>query len=467
MKNKDFNIILYGSPTSVAGDIPVYEPPAYRSVYVSGASLTSDKHLVLQFSDGTSVDVGNVQGPKGDPFTYADFTPTQLAALKGPKGDPFTYDDFTPAQLAALKGEKGDPFTYADFTPDQLAALKGEKGDTGKGLTVLGYYSSASALSAGVTSPEAGDAYGVGQSAPYDIYMWDATNAKWVNNGKLQGAQGDPGATPNLQIGTVTTLDAGADATVTMSGTATDPVLNFGIPRGAKGDAGGADDLFVVSLTHVGQGYYEASKTYSEIKTALENHKACIATADNGYVLPNLILTTSTATFYFSGDDKLCSYSIAASNTGTMYGQLVMSTPMTDVKNLIGTLSSLTTAAKTSVVAAVNEINSGLSGRMATSVYDPKNAVKAAGGIQAFVKATYGIFTMSASSWSSNQYSFESINSSTNYDLTISVAPTATEAQYDAFAKAKICGSTNSNVVTALGTVPTVDIPVLLKAVRK
>lgn len=55
------------------------------------------------------------------------------------------------------------------------------------------------------------------------------------------GAQGPPGpsgsdgATPNLQIGTVTTLDAGSDATASITGTSENPLLNLGIPRGENG----------------------------------------------------------------------------------------------------------------------------------------------------------------------------------------------------------------------------------------
>lgn len=41
------------------------------------------------------------------------------------------------------------------------------------------------------------------------------------------------GATPNLQIGTVTSLPAGAAATAQIRGTAEDPLLDLGIPKGA------------------------------------------------------------------------------------------------------------------------------------------------------------------------------------------------------------------------------------------
>ena len=53
------------------------------------------------------------------------------------------------------------------------------------------------------------------------------------------GAKGDPGqtgATPNIQIGQVTTLDPGQSATANIMGTQENPILNLGIPKGEKGE---------------------------------------------------------------------------------------------------------------------------------------------------------------------------------------------------------------------------------------
>ena len=49
------------------------------------------------------------------------------------------------------------------------------------------------------------------------------------------GEKGDPGITPEIQIGNVETLEPGADAIVTIGGTIEKPVINFAIPRGEKG----------------------------------------------------------------------------------------------------------------------------------------------------------------------------------------------------------------------------------------
>ncbi len=178
------------------------------------AKLKGEKGDTGQDGYTPQKNVDYFDGAKGDPFTYEDFTPEQLAKLKGAKGDAFTYKDFTPEQLAKLKGEKGergqdgytpqkgidyfdgakgDAFTYEDFTPAQLAALRGEKGETGKGLTILGNFATEAELRQAITSPDAGDAYGVGAAQPYDVYIYDGKAQSWNNHGPLQGAKGEKG----------------------------------------------------------------------------------------------------------------------------------------------------------------------------------------------------------------------------------------------------------------------------------
>ena len=65
----------------------------------------------------------------------------------------------------------------------------------GAGFTILGYYDTIEALNAAVEAPKAGEMYGIGTAAPYDIYVWDAVGGQWVNNGAIQGPKGDQGET--------------------------------------------------------------------------------------------------------------------------------------------------------------------------------------------------------------------------------------------------------------------------------
>ncbi len=172
----------------------------------------------ITFSDGETfqakLDAGTLKGDKGDvgeqgpqgiqgeqgPAGADGYTPVKgvdyFDGAKGDKGDKGDKGEQGPQGLQGLqgpqggKGDKGDAFTYADFTSEQLAALKGEKGERG----------------------EQG----------------------------IQGVQGVDGQTPNITIGTVTTLGAGSSATAEITGTTPDLTLNLGIPKGDKGDKGDA-----------------------------------------------------------------------------------------------------------------------------------------------------------------------------------------------------------------------------------
>ena len=148
-------------------------------------------------------------------------TPTIMVELEaaGPKGDPgrdfsvlgyfFTLEELEALVENPTPGDAygvGQSYPYDIFIWDGVnrawvnnghlqgpAGAQGERGEAGKDFTVLGFFSSLTALEAAITNPGAGDAYGIGYSKPYDIYIWDAVNARWVDNGPIQGAKGDTG----------------------------------------------------------------------------------------------------------------------------------------------------------------------------------------------------------------------------------------------------------------------------------
>lgn len=61
------------------------------------------------------------------------------------------------------------------------------------------------------------------------------------------GQDGADGVTPNITIGTVTTLEAGENATVTKRGTKEEPIFDFGIPRGNDGVGGTGGNITLVT----------------------------------------------------------------------------------------------------------------------------------------------------------------------------------------------------------------------------
>ena len=158
---------------------------------IASTILNDDYTLTIQFTDGTSYTTPSIRGKIGPTGSQG---PQGLTGETGATGNGIAStvlnDDFT------LTIHFTDGTSY--MTPSIRGATgpqgkQGEKGETGSGFKVLGYYATESALSAAVTNPAAGDAYGVGTADPYDIYIWDGVNRKWVNNGILQGAKGEPG----------------------------------------------------------------------------------------------------------------------------------------------------------------------------------------------------------------------------------------------------------------------------------
>lgn len=77
--------------------------------------------------------------------------------------------------------------------------------------------------------------------------------------------------------------------------------------------------------------------------------------------------------------------------------------------------------------------------------------------------------TMTAAGWNkaTKQYSFESAYPFAQYDLQIEPNDTCTSEQREAWDTAKINGSVSTNIVKAYGDIPTVNIPIIVKAVKK
>lgn len=85
-------------------------------------------------------------------------------------------------------------------------------------------------------------------------------------------------------------------------------------------------------------------------------------------------------------------------------------------------------------------------------------------------KETLVASTMTAAGWNSatKTYSFESAYPNANYDIEINFDyDNGTTEQYEAYCGAQLGGSASSNVLKAMGEVPTIDIPVVVYATAK
>ena len=217
----------------------------------SGMTATQKEQLATAYNHAMSDAVTTTDVVNSAVATYVE---ANKDTLKGDKGDTGAKGDKgdkgdTGAKGAdgakGDKGDKGDPFTYSDFTPEQLAALKGAKGDKGdagakgaNGITPTLRVGSTSTGNAGtnanVTMTDSNNVY----TLNFVIPKGEKGDTGAAGTKGQDGAKGADGITPTLKVGTVTTLAAGSNATVTMSKNNNEYTLNFGIPKGNKGDTG-------------------------------------------------------------------------------------------------------------------------------------------------------------------------------------------------------------------------------------
>ena len=138
--------------------------------------------------------------------------------------------------LTGPQGPKGDT---GDTGPAGPRGPKGDTGDTGP----AGPAGSSATIAVGTvtTLPAGSNATvtnsGTSSSAVLDFGIPPGDKGETGATGP-QGETGATGQSANISIGTVTTLPSGSNATVTNSGTSMDAVLDFGIPQGPKGDTG-------------------------------------------------------------------------------------------------------------------------------------------------------------------------------------------------------------------------------------
>lgn len=176
-------------------------------------------------------EIGLVNGaaaPSGDASTNPSLP--VWAQIQGMIGDLDNLDTVAKSNLVAAVNEaltKGggevDPTVVQKIVDDYLKANPPSAGADGKD---------------GITPT-------IGENGNW--YLGDTDTGK--------PSRGENGAVPDIQIGTVTTLPAGSNANASMGGTAENPLLNLGIPRGAdgQGGSGGTDISLGLTSATVGQ----------------------------------------------------------------------------------------------------------------------------------------------------------------------------------------------------------------------
>ena len=196
-----------------------------------GAVITKDDISVTE-ETGPSASVGE-DLPRGksayEVAVENGFSGTEtewLASLKGATGAAGADGKDGTDGKTPYVGDNGNWYIGADDTGKPSRGAKGDKGEKG----------------------DKGDTGAQGIQGEQGI--------QGVQGAK--GDKGDTGATPNLTIGSVTTLEAGQNATASITGESPDLTLNLGIPKGADGEGKAVD----ISTT------LSSSSTDSEVPSA-------------------------------------------------------------------------------------------------------------------------------------------------------------------------------------------------------
>lgn len=160
------------------------------------------KYLIDQWeSYGTTVDADAVAGPdpevtvEGDLKTGLTFHFTLVQGpqgVEGPQGVSVT--------MATMDANYQLTLYFSDGTTWTSPSLKG---DTGSGLQILDEYATLAALQAAHPTGDAGDAYLVGTSPNFTLYIWSTSSNQWVDGGALTNPS--PSVTTPLMDGIAAT----------------------------------------------------------------------------------------------------------------------------------------------------------------------------------------------------------------------------------------------------------------------
>ena len=230
------------------------------SLYMGVYGVDAENHVAIPT---IWTELGVIQGaatPSGDASTAPSLPVwAQIQAMVGDLG---TLDTEAKSNLVAAINEaltkggeiapaevqrivedylKGNPLGTGADGKDGITPTIGKNGNWYLGSTDTGKPSRGAAGTPGAAGASGKDG-SPGADGKDGITPAIGENGNWYLGSSDTGkpSRGADGAVPDIQIGTVTTLPAGSDATASMGGTAENPLLNLGIPRGADGQGGGS-----------------------------------------------------------------------------------------------------------------------------------------------------------------------------------------------------------------------------------
>ena len=132
-----------------------------------------------------------------------------------------------------IKTAEQEEYTFVD-----LQGVQGPAGPQGEPFTIKKTYSSVAEMNADFNNMQLGDYVMIASTVEVEdnAKLYTRGESQWIFITDFSGAtgiRGEVGLTPNIQIGTVT---QGSSFNVTRTGTNENPVFNFTLVKGDKGD---------------------------------------------------------------------------------------------------------------------------------------------------------------------------------------------------------------------------------------
>jgi hypothetical protein len=279
-----YGTAIVGTGTQTSTDLTLRASVLVGDFYLN--TETSQCYVCTSLPENASTwlylaNLQGAQGEKGDagaPFaiykTYGSIAAMNADAANVPDGrfvliETGNVDDPTNSQLFVRTTEGTSAF---EFVTD-LSGAQGIKGDNGTTFT-----------------PSV-DTNG---------------NLSWSNDGGLpnpttvniKGQKGDTGLAATIQIGTVTTLPAGGQATVENVGDENNAVFNFALPQGAQGETGEAnvvanpssDTNIKLATIDINGTTYNITQIISAVETVSQIYETNLVVGGR-VILPNNIDT--------------------------------------------------------------------------------------------------------------------------------------------------------------------------------
>ena len=199
------------------GETKTYDKPAFT--FVRWTADQEGEQITIEDPEVTvEISVEDISSSILQEAVNAAFSAADRAEAAAQAAEHMVDIKTGPAGKSPYKGENGNWFEWDEEAGQYVDTGVRAKGDTGDTPDIsIGT----------VTTVEPGE--------PARATMTGTPEAPVLN---LSIPKGLVGATPNFTIGTVTTGEPGTPVVVTITGTAEAPVLNITIPQGAQGNTG-------------------------------------------------------------------------------------------------------------------------------------------------------------------------------------------------------------------------------------